>query len=118
LKLPPTGEQLIALVGNNKHQIHHVRERGYVESPVRIASILEGLESTGLFWRMEPREFSIERVTAVHDKSFVNYLRRACASVGPGKSIYPYVFPLRNAARPPKDLALRGEFRVLASRPA
>ena len=32
-------DKRIALVVNDRHDIHHVRERGYVESPVRIRSI-------------------------------------------------------------------------------
>jgi acetoin utilization deacetylase AcuC-like enzyme len=40
----------------------------------------------------------------------VEYLKRACALVPEGKSIYPYVFPVRNAARPPKDLPLRAGY--------
>ena len=43
--VPPTGrspkQSGIALIVNDAHQIHHVRERGYVQSPVRISSILE-----------------------------------------------------------------------------
>ena len=33
----------------------------------------------------------------------VDYIRKACLIAGPKKSIYPYVFPTRNPARPPKD---------------
>jgi hypothetical protein len=31
----PAPEAAIGLVVNDRHDIHHVRERGYVESPVR-----------------------------------------------------------------------------------
>jgi acetoin utilization deacetylase AcuC-like enzyme len=37
----------------------------------------------------------------------VDYLRRACAQLPPGKSIYPIIFPLRNVLRPPKDIELQ-----------
>lgn len=99
------GDQLIALVVNDRHDIHHVRDRGYVEAPVRIKSILDGIVPTGLFWRMPPREFPMSWIRAVHDEGFVEYLRRVCAAVEPGRSVYPYVFPIRNHAKPPKDLA-------------
>jgi acetoin utilization deacetylase AcuC-like enzyme len=99
------GERLIALVVNDTHHIHHVRQRGYVESPVRIKSILDGIEPTGLFWRTPPREFSEAHIRAVHDGRFVDYLKRVCAEVPPGRSIYPYVFPVRNRTRPPRDRA-------------
>ncbi|GAB4349564.1 MAG: hypothetical protein Kow0099_32720 [Candidatus Abyssubacteria bacterium] len=100
----------IILVVNDKHEIHHVRERGYVEAPVRIRSILKEIGPTGLFERIEPRQFSDKYIKAVHDSSFVEYLRKVCANVPPGKSVYPYVFPIRNAARPPKELPVRAGY--------
>ncbi|MHB8765979.1 MAG: GNAT family N-acetyltransferase [Deferrisomatales bacterium] len=106
----PSAERAIALVVNDQHHIHHVRERGYVESPVRVGSILKAIEPTGLFERLEPVHYSERHVKAVHDPDYVEYLRRVCANVAPGKSVYPYVFPLRNAARPPKDLPVRAGY--------
>ena len=93
----------IALIVNDRHIIHHVHERGYVEAPVRVDAILKSLEPTGLFARMAPRPFAERHVTAVHDADFVSYLRRACADVPENKSLYPYVFPIRNKTRPPKE---------------
>ena len=55
-----------------------------------------------MFERVQPRKFPNRRVTAVHDKGLVSYVKRCCESVPPGESVYPYVFPIRNAARPPK----------------
>jgi len=43
----------------------------------------------------------------VHDKDYADYLKRACASLPKGKSIYPIIFPLRNTLRPPKDPELQ-----------
>ena len=94
--------QRIALIVNDKHLIHHMRERGYVEAPVRIEAILKELTRTGLFERVPARLFSEELIRAVHDAGFVRYLKRACARVPPEKSIYPYVFPVHNTARPPR----------------
>ena len=100
----------IALIINDKHEIHHVRERGYVESPVRIKSIMKELEQTGYFTRIEPRHFSENHIRAVHDNDFVNYLKRCCTTLEKGKSLYPYVFPIRNSTRPPKELAIRAGY--------
>lgn len=100
-----TGESLIALIVNDRHDIHHVRERGYVEAPARVASILKGIEPTGLFWRIEPVQHPEACIKAVHDPAFVEYLKRVCAGLTESKSVYPYVFPIRNRARPPKDAA-------------
>jgi acetoin utilization deacetylase AcuC-like enzyme len=103
-------DKRIALLVNDKHAIHHVRERGYVESPVRIEAILKELDSTDIFQRLKPRHFSEKYIKAVHDTKFVEYLKRACASLEPNVSIYPYVFPIRNAARPPKELSVRAGY--------
>ena len=93
----------IALIVNDRHIIHHVHERGYVESPVRVDAILKELDASGLFARMAPRPFADRFITAVHDADFVGYLRRACNDVPENKSLYPYVFPIRNKTRPPKE---------------
>ncbi|MDY0165812.1 MAG: histone deacetylase family protein [Thermoguttaceae bacterium] len=107
--LRPT-DDLVALVVNDKHDIHHVRERGYVEAPVRIPSILAALEPTGAFERMVPRAYPDRHIHRVHDPAFVGYLRRVCAGVGQGRAVYPYVFPIRNFARPPKELSVRAGY--------
>jgi acetoin utilization deacetylase AcuC-like enzyme len=100
----------IALVVNDRHQIHHVRERGYVEAPIRVETILKGLEPLGLFEQMAPRLFSENLIRAVHDGRFVSYLKRMCALLEPGKSLYPYVFPIRNASRPPREMPVRAGY--------
>jgi len=107
---PPRADASIVLVVNDRHDIHHVRERGYVESPVRIPAILRELERTSLFRRIEPRGFADRHLLAVHDARLVSYLRRCCESVEPGRSVYPYVFPIRNAARPPVELSVRAGY--------
>lgn len=109
-RLKTAAADKIALVINDKHDIHHVRERGYVESPVRIKSILSELQPTGFFETITPRHYAERMIKAVHAADFVNYLRKACAGVSPGKSVYPYVFPIRNAARPPKELSVRAGY--------
>jgi acetoin utilization deacetylase AcuC-like enzyme/GNAT superfamily N-acetyltransferase len=93
----------IALIVNERHTIHHVHEGGYVESPVRVRSILTELEKGGICAQVKPRHFSEKHIYAVHAADFVNYLRRACAEVEEGKSLYPYIFPIRNKTRPPKE---------------
>lgn len=93
----------IPLIVNDRHDIHHIRERGYVESPIRIKSILEDLDSTGLFVRHETRHYPDRWIREVHDARLLEYLKSACAEAPEKTSIYPYVFPVRNAARPPKE---------------
>lgn len=93
----------IPLVVNDRHLIHHVRERGYVESPVRVGAILRELDKTDLFIRVPSRHFSDRWIREVHHSGLVEYVQRACAEAPEGKSIYPYVFPVRNATRRPKE---------------
>jgi len=106
--LPP--DKRVVLVINDRHEIHHVHERGYVESPVRIRSILRELDRTDLFLKVPVKHFSEKHIRAVHDPRFVDYFRKVCENLEPGRSIYPYVFPIRNAARPPKELAVRAGY--------
>ncbi len=100
----------IAVVINDKHDIHHIRERGYVEAPVRIQVIASELQASGLVEMFPVKAYPMEHILAVHDADLVDYLRRACANTPEGKSIYPYVFPIRNATRPPKELSVRAGY--------
>jgi len=108
--LPGLASASVALVVSEGHAIHHVRERGYLESPVRIDVILRELETSGLFIRVPARHFPGRMLRDVHDPAFVDYLRRTSSLVPEGRSIYPYVFPIRNRARPPVDLPLRAGY--------
>ncbi|MCU0845236.1 MAG: histone deacetylase family protein [Spirochaetes bacterium] len=103
-------DRRIALVINDRHMIHHVHDRGYVESPVRIKSILDGIKDTGIFHEIPPRSYPERMLKTVHTADFVDYLRRVCTLIQSDESIYPYVFPIRNAARPPRELPLRAGY--------
>lgn len=93
----------ITLVVSEGHAIHHIRERGYVESPVRIRSILNSLEKSGLFERIPADPFPDVHIHGVHDADFIAYLETACRQADSKKPLYPYVFPIRNKTRPPSD---------------
>jgi acetoin utilization deacetylase AcuC-like enzyme/GNAT superfamily N-acetyltransferase len=110
VRVPSSIDMKIALVVNDKHTIHHVHERGYVESPVRIGSILRGIAETNLFTRIPRHHFPEWILKKVHDLHYVEYLKRMCARVEGGKSVYPYVFPIRNATKPPRELPLRAGY--------
>lgn len=103
-------DKRIRLVINDRHGIHHVEERGYVESPVRIDAIMEELNKVDLFQRIPVRHYSEKNITAVHDSGFVEYISNVCSKLDEGTAIYPYVFPVRNRARPPKDLPIRAGY--------
>ena len=103
-------DKRIRLVINDRHWIHHVEEVGYVESPVRIDAILEEINQTTLFQKVPVRHFSEEHIRRIHDHRFVDYLEAVCSRLDEDTAIYPYVFPIRNRARPPKDLPIRAGY--------
>ncbi len=106
-ELTHKNKESIVLVVNEGHSIHHVKDRGYVEAPVRLSTILTALGKTRLFKRIEPKRVSEAMIKKVHSPGYVDYLKRACKQLTPGKSIYPIIFPVRNMSRPPKDIELQ-----------
>lgn len=100
----------LSIVVSDKHDIHHVRERGYFEAPVRVESILAGLRTTIGIERIPATEWGLEPVLAVHDAGLVSYMEQVCTSLTTDLPVYPYVFPVRNVARPPKQLAVRAGY--------
>lgn len=105
----PTDKRIV-LVINDRHLIHHIEELGYVESPVRIDAILKELDKTELFNKIAPRRFSEKYIRSVHDEKYIDYFKKVCANLKSGQSLYPYVFPIRNMARPPKELPVRAGY--------
>jgi acetoin utilization deacetylase AcuC-like enzyme len=103
-------QRRIALIINDRHAIHHVNDRGYVEAPVRISSITKELDRTQLFETLPAQNFGLGVIEKVHKPEFVQFLHNACANVPAGKSVYPFVFPSRNRTRPPKELPLRAGY--------
>jgi acetoin utilization deacetylase AcuC-like enzyme len=103
-------DRRIMLVINDRHWIHHIEELGYVESPVRIDAIMEELNKTDLFQKVPVRRYSEKPILAVHDHKFVDYLYKVCTRLDEGTAVYPYVFPVRNRTRPPKDLPIRAGY--------
>ena len=106
----PPADRRIALVVNDRHLIHHVRERGYVESPVRIGAIRREIDATSLFEEIKLRQYPDRHLHGVHDPAYVTYLKRVCERIGEDRAVYPYVFPIRNATRPPKELEVRAGY--------
>jgi len=109
-KTPLEEKNKILLIVNEQHTIHHIKERGFVESPVRVKSILKELDKTGLFRYAKVIEYPDKFILEVHDRNYFNYLKNVCRSLPKGKSIYPYVFPIRNVAIAPKDLSVRAGY--------
>ena len=86
-----------------QHQVHHVRERGYVERPVRVDRIMNHIRSLPGLEVAEVHDHGVDPVIAVHDADFVRYLEQVCLKLATDRTIYPYVFPIRQRARKPVD---------------
>ena len=106
----PSPERRILLVVNQGHEIHHVHERGYVEAPARVGAILKELLTLDLVEQVPAEHFPLRHILAVHERSLVTYFKRMCQLLDPGRAVYPYVFPVRNAARPPRELPVRAGY--------
>jgi acetoin utilization deacetylase AcuC-like enzyme len=100
----------IAWVTSKDHSFHHIRERGYVEAPVRVSAIERELLRLPIVQRMSTHRYGTELLSEVHDRDFLQYFERVCRKLPEGKSVYPYVFPVRNQTRPPVDLAVRAGY--------
>ncbi|TFH11339.1 MAG: histone deacetylase family protein, partial [Nitrosomonadales bacterium] len=96
----------VALFANEGHEIHHVKEHGYVESPVRIKVILKEMEKLSFVEKKRAKTWPDKYIFGVHDADYVSFLKKACLNVEQGKSVYPYVFPIRNQDRKPVDTPL------------
>ena len=103
-------KEKILLIVNDKHAIHNIHQRGYVEAPVRIPAIKKDIEETGLFTIIKSKEFPEKYILQVHDRDYVKYFKKVCKNLPHGKSVYPYVFPIRNNARPPVELSVRAGY--------
>lgn len=92
-----------------RHEIHHMREKGYVERPVRMRAVLRGLEELPVEY-FRPRNFPDERVTEVHDPRLVAFLKAISEKLPPKRILYPEVFPIRRADRVPRELDSRAGY--------
>lgn len=100
------GRRPMLIICNTNHIIHHVRERGYVESPVRISAIMDAFRETGMVKVIPAVAYPEKHIRQVHAGDLVDYLKAACQATPEGKSVYPYVFPIRNPNRKPADPGL------------
>lgn len=97
----------LAVTLSSGHERHHVRDKGYVESPRRLPAIQRGFNGLAI----EPRltqHFPDSLVTRVHSKRLVNFIRSSCKRIAEGKYEYPYILPVRRLEQPPRewDLAI------------
>ena len=109
---PPRPKRLRAwaLVSSPKHEVHHLREHGYFERPVRVGAIRETLDPTDLFATVAPREHGDKWILGVHEAGFVHYLRSVCTRLKAKRPVYPDTFPIRRPDRRPKELPVQAGY--------
>lgn len=99
----------IKLLIPRHHEIHHVRQRGYVERPARVSAIVNAMRNLPVETR-PARHVGEKAIRAVHASDYVNYLRRATGSLGEKETIYPEVFPIRRPNNRPREMAIRAGY--------
>jgi acetoin utilization deacetylase AcuC-like enzyme len=104
IKMDVPSDKKISLVVNEGHLIHHIKERGYLESPVRVTSILREIKKTNLFEDVPTKSFPDKHMAQVHDKKYLKFLKEICEKIGHSGTRYGDVFPIRNQARLPKNV--------------
>lgn len=75
------------------------------------------LEPTWIFDLVSPSSFSESFINSVHDPGYVRYFKRVCSNVEPDTPFYPYVFPIRNRARPLMELPVRSRYYCIDTLP-
>jgi len=105
----------IYVVANEGHEIHHIKERGYVESPVRLRVILKEIHKLPFVQKIKSHKWSNKYIHEVHDVNYVKFIKNASMKVPDGKSVYPYVFPIRNQERKPDDSSLHAGYYCIDS---
>lgn len=100
----------IPLFVNRDHQIHHIREKGYVEAPSRVGVIFKEIEKLKCFKEMQTKNLPEKLLLQVHTKEYIDYLKRVAKAVPEGEVYYPEMFPLRNRTRLPKDVLIQSGY--------
>lgn len=115
LKEAPLGEthrlqKPFVVVDSPKHELHHVKERGYFERPIRVEAIHQALHESSAFRWVPPKKYGDSHLFAVHEKDFVYYLRTICTKLKEKRPVYPNTFPLRRLVQRPKVLAVQAGY--------
>lgn len=103
------GRTIHLISTGDAHQIHHLKERGYVERPARVNSIRRGLQPFDVR-EHKTESFGRRHILAVHDADMFRFIARAETEMKPGQLVYPNVFPIRHPDRVPKTWEMQGGY--------
>ncbi|MCP5362168.1 MAG: histone deacetylase family protein [Hyphomicrobiales bacterium] len=84
------------------HQIHHLKEKGYIERPARVQFILRGLGGFQLE-EHNVKHFGDKHILEVHSSALFKFLKKAETELEPGQLIYPNIFPIRKPDHIPRN---------------
>jgi len=112
IKLHKIKEQL-SLVYNPHHKIHHVQNKGYIESPVRLQAIMDALEGSPLFNIVGVKKYPDKIIYGLHSPDLVQYLKIVCSHINENNIFYPDTFPIRRPNKKPKDLSVQAGYYCL-----
>lgn len=101
---------LIPIFINRAHQIHHIKEKGYVEAPSRVDQIFKEISKLKAFKEAETKAMPDSLLHRVHTKEYIDYLKTVAKAVPDNEVYYPEMFPLRNRTRLPKDILIRSGY--------
>ncbi|MBN2154380.1 MAG: histone deacetylase family protein, partial [Candidatus Lokiarchaeota archaeon] len=112
--LPPGAlAKSLGIVYNPRHEIHHVQEKGYLESPVRMLAIKEAIGDKPVLDEVDARKFSDDVLLEIHDPILVHYLRTVCSQMTDENPFYPDTFPIRRLERKPRDVLQQAGYYCL-----
>lgn len=86
------------------HSIHHIKDRGYAELPVRVSSILDELNKTDLFETVPSKHVSDKYILAVHARRLFTFFKTVALSIEPEQTLFPDVFPIRKNVGQPRNV--------------
>ena len=101
------------LVYNPQHKIHHVQNKGYMESPVRLQAIMDALEGSPLFNVIRIRKYSDKIIYGLHSKDLVQYLKIVCGNLNERHIYYPDTFPIKRSNHKPEDIPIQAGYYCL-----
>lgn len=99
---------------DDNHQIHHLKERGYVERPARVEALKKGLSLLNIDY-IKIKKYPQAILKEVHGKGLINLIKDSEKSLFNHKAIYLEVYPRKNLSKMPKDINLRAGFFALDS---
>lgn len=91
------------------HQIHHLREKGYVERPARVQSILKGLAAINIK-EFKSRSYADKHILRVHEADLLQFLKGGRKQLDSAQLLYPSVFPIRHPDRIPAAWDMRAGY--------